>query len=117
MTTPNPGETVNDKVVSIIRTVVPGAWAALLTWAVTQVPALEPVLNQPAALGVGSVLVTALLTLWYTVMRSLEQHMPPWLTRLVLGANSRPVYVDPNAAPAGPVASGELRIPRTAEDG
>lgn len=110
-----PTETVNDKVVSIIRTVVPGAWAALLTWAVTQIPALEPVLNQPAALGAGSVLVTGLLALWYTLMRTLEPHLPPWLTRLVLGANSRPVYVDPqNPAPA-PVESEALRLRRTAE--
>lgn len=98
---------------SLIRTYVPTLWGAVLTWAATQLPALEPALNSPAALGVGAFLVALLTSVWYTLMRWLEPKLPAWLTVIVLGANARP------AAYTGQVVAGRVThvadVPRQAE--
>lgn len=86
--TPN----VRDIGVSIIRTVVPSAWGAALTWLASQIPALEPVLNESGMAGLGAVLAATLIGLWYTLFRSVESKLPAWLTVLVLGSNRPPVY-------------------------
>ena len=100
-TTPN----LRDVGTSIIRTVVPAAWGSLLTWLVTQIPALEPVLNEAGMTGLGSVLAATLIGLWYALFRSIEPKLPAWLTVLVLGSNREPVY-------RGPVVEGTARVLR-----
>lgn len=106
-------ESVRTRGLSLIRTYVPTLWGAALTWAATQVPALEPALNSPAALGVGAFLVALLTSVWYTVMRWVEPRLPAWLTIIVLGSNARP------AAYTGQVVEGvtldATRVPRQAE--
>jgi hypothetical protein len=111
MTAPNTPDNATDFGVSWIRTAVPVAWGSFLTWVASQVPGLEPVLNQPAAVGFSVVLVGVLTAAWYALMRKLEPMLPPWLTRFVLGANRRPTYPDPDAPQplAGPA------IPRTTD--
>jgi hypothetical protein len=96
MTEPVPSN-VRDVGVSIIRTVVPGLWASGLTWLATQLPALEPVLNEPGMVGLGAAITLTLLGLWHAFFRSVESKLPAWLTVLVLGSNRPPVY-----GPAGP---------------
>ncbi|WP_158609493.1 hypothetical protein [Cellulomonas triticagri] len=32
------------------------------------------------------------ITLWYAVARRVEQHIPDWLTRVVLGSAATPTY-------------------------
>ena len=96
---------VLDVGVSIIRTVVPSLWGAALTWLATQIPALEPVLNQPGMVGLGGVLAVALIALWYTLFRSIEKKLPAWLTVLVLGSNRPPTYRPP-AVVDGTVSEG-----------
>ena len=105
---PTPATSVSDIVVSIIRTAVPTAWGAALTWVATQLPILEPHLNAAGALGLGAVLVAVLTTLWYSLMRKLEPSLPAWLTMLVLGSNRPPTYNGPGALPP----TGQ-KIPRT----
>lgn len=90
MTEPTPN--VRDIGVSIIRTIVPALWGMGLTWLVTQVPALEPVLNQSGMAGLGAVIAATLIGLWYALFRSIESKLPAWLTVLVLGSNRPPTY-------------------------
>lgn len=90
MTEPTPN--IRDIGVSIIRTVVPALWGTGLAWLVTQVPALEPVLNQSGMTGLGAVIAATLIGLWYALFRSIEAKLPPWLTVLVLGSNRPPTY-------------------------
>jgi hypothetical protein len=92
MTEPTPN--VRDIGVSIIRTVVPSLWGAALAWLVTQIPALEPVLNESGMTGLGAVIAATLIGLWYALFRSIESKLPAWLTVLVLGSNRPPTYVD-----------------------
>lgn len=92
MTEPN--SNVRDVGTSIIRTVVPAFWGFALAWLVTQVPALEPVLNAPGMTGLGAALAVALVGLWHAFFRSIESKLPAWLTVLVLGSNTPPTYVE-----------------------
>jgi hypothetical protein len=106
-------DSLRNRGLSLIRTYVPTLWGAVLTWAATQLPVLEPALNSEAALGVGAFLVALLTSLWYTLMRWLEPKLPAWLTVIVLGANARP------AAYTGQVVNGSVthvaNVPRQAE--
>lgn len=90
MTEPAPN--VRDIGVSILRTVIPALWGAVLAWLTTQVPALEPVLNESGMTGLGAVLAATLIGLWYALFRSIEAKLPAWLTVLVLGSNRPPSY-------------------------
>lgn len=95
MTVPTPPDNpVSNYVVSQLRTWVPIAWGALLAWAVSQVPALEPYLNAPGMVAIGGALAGVLAGAWYLLWRAVEKKLPAGLTRILLGANSRPVYVD-----------------------
>lgn len=95
MTVPTPPDNpVSNYVVSQLRTWVPIAWGSLLAWAVSQVPALEPYLNAPGMVAVGGALAGVLAGVWYLLWRAVEKKLPAGLTRILLGANSRPVYVD-----------------------
>lgn len=84
----------NAKIISWIRTVVPGAWGVLLAWVAGYVALPEEVvkyLNDPFTL----VLVTGLaIGLWKGVFNWLEPKMPAWLTRIILGSNQTPSYDD-----------------------
>lgn len=104
---PTPNPSLKDIGVSIIRTAVPAAWGAALTWVATQLPVLSDALNDPAATGFAGVLVATLTVLWYSLMRKLEAYLPAWLTVLVLGSNKMPTY-DPTQ-----IRSQGLRMPRT----
>lgn len=103
MTQPTPN--VRDLGVSIIRTWVPVLWGAGLAWLVTQVPALQPVLNDAGMTGLGGVIAATIAGLWYAFFRSIEAKLPAWLTVLVLGSNTPPVY-------DGPVIDGTSRVLR-----
>lgn len=95
MTVPTPPDNpVSNYVVSLLRTWVPIAWGSILAWAVSQVPALEPYLNSPGMVAVGGALAGVLAGAWYLLWRAVEKKLPAGLTRILLGANSRPVYVN-----------------------
>lgn len=95
MSVPTPPDNpVSNYVVSLLRTWVPLAWGGLLAWATSQIPALEPYLNSQGMVAVGGALATLLAGVWYLLWRTVEKKLPAGLTRFLLGANSRPVYVD-----------------------
>ena len=93
MTTPATPN-VRDIGLSIIRTGVPYLWGWAMTWLVTQIPALEPILNESGMTGLGAGIAAALGLLWYALFRNIERRLPAWLTVLVLGSNSPPTYVN-----------------------
>ena len=84
---------ISPGVVSVLRTVVPAAWAAAIVWASAQVDwlpeAVQGVLTSP---DVVALVVTGVLTVWYAGWRRIESYVPAWLTRLVLGSNQAPKY-------------------------
>lgn len=81
---------------SFVRTMVPIIWSQLVLWLLMAVPALEPVrelLLSQTELIVNAVALAA-AGAWYALMRWLEKYMPAWLTRILMGANTQPVYDD-----------------------
>lgn len=93
-----PGQDLSDRVVSYLRTMVPGAWAALvgslLAWLSPHLPGdvvgwLGGALGSEAAV---AIVVAAALAGWYWLWRRLEPRVPAWLIRLVLGSSKAPVY-------------------------
>lgn len=103
---------LGSKGVSFIRTYVPLAWGALVGYLVTLVPALAPVLNDPGVGdGVTTLIIGVCVVLWYALARMIEPHLPPVLTRLIIGANTQPTYL------GGPTGEAQARITRSRPDG
>jgi hypothetical protein len=99
-----PGQSLSDYVTSVIRTIVPVLWGALITYLITLVPAVAHVVDPANVVGLGPAVAAA----WYALMRKIEPKLPAWLTVIVLGSNSQPTYVAPApaAAPPGAVVDG-----------
>lgn len=91
MTTPEPPTSLRDWGLSWIRTGVPLLWGYLLTWVATLSTAMHDLLDNP---GVYAAVVGAVTLAWYALARWVEPKLPPWLTRLVIGANTAPQYVE-----------------------
>ncbi|MCI2421519.1 hypothetical protein MOQ72_29200 [Saccharopolyspora sp. K220] len=87
---------MSDKLTAWLRTVVPGLWAALITWLLS--------LGLPASIGdllAGGeeFVMAAVLAAVYAGLRWLEPRMPAWLTRILLGSNTPPTYEPTADAP------------------
>lgn len=100
-----PGQSVSDYITSVIRTVVPLLWGALVTYLITLVPAVAQVVDPANVVGLGPAVAAVLAGAWYALMRKIEPSLPAWLTVIVLGSNKTPTYAPAVAAP-GPVADG-----------
>jgi uncharacterized membrane protein YfcA len=85
---------LSDFVTGQLRTYVPAAWGAVIAWLVGW--QLLPVELAEAAQNFAVVLTAVATGIWYALWRAIEVHLPPWLTRLVLGSNNVPRYVDPD---------------------
>lgn len=83
---------ISDKAVSYLRTIVPGLWAAAITWLVTQFPGIPEGLSTWLSDQTGAVVVLS-LALWYVIWRKLEPLIPDWLTKIVLGSSLAPMYI------------------------
>lgn len=83
---------MSDRVIAWLRTVVPGAWGALLLWvagnAILPAPLVE-YLSNPATV---ALVVGLSIGAWKAFLGWLEPKMPPWLTRVLLGSNQTPTY-------------------------
>ncbi len=94
---------LGDRLVSWLRTVVPGLWALVIGWLVgLGLP--DSVTGAVDGLG-RMVLIPAALAVVYPLLRAVEARMPPWLTRLLLGSNQPPRYWNPvvtRLSPADP---------------
>jgi hypothetical protein len=89
-----------EKVPAYLRTVVPVLWGSLLAWLAVQIPAIPDAWEEWLGSDQGVALVSAaVITLWYAFWRWLEPKLSPFLTRLLLGSNLTPVYVDPGTPP------------------
>lgn len=88
--------------VSWLRTVVPTAWGAVVTFLLSRVPELHEALVNPA---VTMAVTGAVVAAWYTLWRWLEPHVPAFLTAFLLGSNRQPVYP--------PVVEGQVVSSRT----
>jgi hypothetical protein len=81
---------LGDRLVSWLRTIVPGLWSSLIAYLVG--------LGLPASVtgaldGLGrTVLVPLVFAGVYAGLRAVEVHLPPWATRLLLGSNQPPRY-------------------------
>lgn len=82
---------MSDKVISWLRTVLPGAWTALVTYLLVH-------FALPEGVGVTlnvfweTVAYPTVLAVVYPLLRALEAKLPDWLTRLLLGSAKSPTY-------------------------
>jgi len=91
MTTPEQPQSLRDWGLSWIRTGVPVLWGMVLTFLASRAPAVYELVNNPYV----AALAVSLVTLaWYSLVRWVEPRLPAWLTRLVIGANTAPKYVE-----------------------
>lgn len=83
---------MSDWLRSVVRTVLPGAWAAVVLWLVSMgLPqvAADWLASETVAT---NVVELAALAVVYGFVRWVEPHMPDWLTRVFLGSAKTPVY-------------------------
>jgi len=97
-----PGQSISDYVVSVLRTVVPVAWGALITYLISLVPGVAPALApaQPVIAGWGVAIAAAVTAAWYALMRKIEPKLPQWLAVIVLGSSQMPTYVPSAQGPS-----------------
>lgn len=81
---------LGDRLVSWLRTIVPGLWALGIAW-LAGLGLPDSVTGAMDGLG-QMVLIPAALAVVYPALRAVEAKLPPWLTRLLLGSNQPPSY-------------------------
>lgn len=81
---------MNDKIVALIRTYVPVAVGAVLTWLAAR---LGVGIDEQASAGLTTALVALVSAAYYAMARLLEQRWP-WLG-VLLGAPRQPTYSKP----------------------
>lgn len=81
---------LGDRLVSWLRTIVPGLWAFGIAW-LAGLGLPENVTSAVDGLG-QMVLIPAVLAVVYPLLRAVEAKLPPWLTRVLLGSNQPPSY-------------------------
>lgn len=86
------GNKVSGFVLSLLRTFVPGVWGAVLSWLLLNIPAVADLLGLHEGAPAPAWIFPLIMLGWYALWRKIEPALPAWLTRLVLGANTRPVY-------------------------
>lgn len=108
-----PGQSLSDYAVSVIRTVVPILWGTLIAYLISLVPGVAEALlpAQPVIAGWGAAIAAAAAAGWYALMRKIEPSLPAWLTVIVLGSNKTPVYVPPATVPGQVVGDGGMLPP------
>lgn len=84
---------LSDRVISVVRTLVFGAWVLGLGWVMSKFAIPEVFRVQVD--GLGQLVITWLLmSVLYPLLRKTEAKLPPWLTRILLGSNKTPTYID-----------------------
>lgn len=86
-----------DRLIALLRTVVPSLWAYLLAWLVARGAITTEAATGAAPLGaqlVDFLIAPAVVGVYYLVARWLESQpwMPRWLVRLLLGSARPPTY-------------------------
>ena len=84
---------MSDRMTAWLRTVVPGAWAALIVWTASQADWL-PVsvtewLSSEATVGV---VIGLVIGVWHWVWTKIGPHVPDWLETIVMGHTGTAVY-------------------------
>ncbi|SHF03828.1 hypothetical protein [Streptoalloteichus hindustanus] len=89
---------MSDRVVSLVRTLVPSVWGTVVAWLVG-VGLLPTNLADDARGLATTVLVPVAISGVYAGARWLESRpwMPTWLSRLLLGSTRQPTYAPPAA--------------------
>ncbi len=85
------GEVAARRLTAWLRTVLPGAWSALIAWALTSAAVPDSWLVLANGLGT-AVVFPIVLAAVYPAMRWLEPRMPRWLVLALLGSTSQPFY-------------------------
>lgn len=88
---------MSDRIIALLRTVVPTLWSAAVAWLILRIPALQPVADQLGAVG-ELVLVPLVLAAYKALANRVEPLLPAWLRALLLGAARMPAYPLPPAS-------------------
>lgn len=90
--TQQPAQDQRDRVfeagVSVLRMAVPTVWGGAVAWLAARGLHVPDVVAEGVQWGV----MVATTAAWYASWHRIEEHLPPWLTRLVLGSNTAPSY-------------------------
>ncbi|MER7009882.1 hypothetical protein ABT324_00440 [Saccharopolyspora sp. NPDC000359] len=90
---------MSDQLTAWLRTIVPAAWSALVAYLVTAgAPAW---ITGPLGDAGPTLVVPIVLAAIYAGLRAVEQYLPAWLTRLLLGSNTPPNYNGPASNQSG----------------
>lgn len=92
-----------DFLTSLLRTYVPIAVGALVSWLLT----LGVELDAETQTGLIVALTGLSQAAYYALVRALEPHMPDWLTRIVLGSAKAPMYLN-TIRDGAPVVAGRV---------
>lgn len=89
---------MNDRIIAWLRTVVPGAWAALIVWAASHAAWLPVSVTEWLSSEATVVVVIGLVIgVWHWAWTKLSPHIPDWLETIVMG--------HPGTASYGPTVS------------
>ncbi|WP_263251645.1 hypothetical protein [Saccharopolyspora rosea] len=81
---------MSDQFTAWLRTTVPAAWSALVAWLATL--GAPDWMTGPLGDAGNIVIVPIVLGAVYALLRWAEPRMPAWLTRILLGSTTPPVY-------------------------
>ncbi|GGM64946.1 hypothetical protein GCM10012275_39310 [Longimycelium tulufanense] len=81
---------MSNRLTAWLRTVVPAAWSALITWLVAL--GAPEWLTTPLGAASEPVIVPIVLGAVYAGLRWLEPHLPAWLVTILAGSHRTPSY-------------------------
>ena len=95
MTHQSSADPIYDYGLSLLRTAAPAAWGLIADTGIGHALGWSDTTGNAAA-------AVLFAVLWYAVWHAVEAHLPAWLTRAALGANTAPRYSTPVAPPNAP---------------
>lgn len=92
--------TINDRIISTIRTLVPALWGVAIAWIITRIPAVQDVLTwlsdtlgTDATNAIGWLLTALVIAGYYWLARKLTARFPA-LEKILIGSSLVPTYID-----------------------
>ncbi|RKT82709.1 hypothetical protein SAMN05421805_104180 [Saccharopolyspora antimicrobica] len=89
---------MSNQLTAWLRTIVPAAWSALVTYLVTA--GAPHWLTGPLGAAGDVLVVPAVLGAVYAVLRLAERRLPAWAIRILLGSSTPPTYQPRSNEPA-----------------
>ncbi|RJQ68071.1 hypothetical protein D5S17_32735 [Pseudonocardiaceae bacterium YIM PH 21723] len=89
---------MSDRVIALLRTLIPSAWGTALAYLLAHWPVTAPVVHLLGPLG-DTVLVPLAIAAWYWAARKAEAHIPGWARAILSGHPALPTGYAPPPTP------------------